>query len=357
MSASRIERTREALTGAGVSSLLVSQRENVRWLSGFTGSSGFVLLTESEAIFATDSRYTEQARAECAGFEVVRLNSSLPEEVAAVLKRATGARVGFEADVVTVSLHESYVKALPEGLELVPTRGIVSNLRQIKDSAEIEAIESACDVADRAFAHIRGYLQPGIAERDVMLELEWFMRKTCRAESAFDIIVASGWRSALPHGRASDRVLQAGDFVTLDYGARVRGYCSDITRTVVLGEPDARQIEVYGTVKRALEAAIDAIRPDAEGKAVDAVARDMIREAGYGEYFGHGLGHGLGLAVHDGPAFSTQSTAVMQPGLVATVEPGIYLPEWGGVRIEQDIVVTEDGCRVLTHAPTELLAL
>jgi Xaa-Pro aminopeptidase len=357
VSVSRIDRARGALAGADVSSLLISQRENVRWISGFTGSSGFVFLTDAEAIFATDSRYTTQAQEECPGFEIVRLNSSLPEEVVSILKRAPSPRIGFEADVVTVSLHEAYAGALPDGFQLVPTKGLIAGLRQVKDATEIAAIERACDIADRAFAHVRGCIAPGVSEWDLMLELEWFMRKTCRAESAFDIIVASGWRSALPHGRASDRILESGDFVTLDYGARLEGYCSDITRTVALGEPTPKQVEVYNVVRQALEAAIASVRPGIEGKAVDAVARGIIADAGYGEYFGHGLGHGLGLAVHDGPAFSTQSAAVMQPGIVATVEPGIYLPGWGGVRIEQDIVVTEEGCRVLTHAPTELIAL
>ncbi len=357
MSTARIEKARAALAAAELPSLLISQRENVRWISGFSGSSGFVFLTTDEAIFATDSRYTTQAEAECPGFEVVKLNSSLPEEVAGVLKRTPAPRIGFESDVVTVSLHETYGKALPEGFELVPTKGVVSTLRQVKDAAEIASTEAACEIADRAFTHIQRYLAPGISERDIELEMEWFIRKTCRAGSAFDIIVASGPRSALPHGRASERVLQAGDFVTLDYGAVVDGYHSDITRTIVLGEPTAKQQEVYGVVWRALETAIAAIRPGAEGKAVDAVARDLIREAGYGDYFGHGLGHGLGLHVHDSVAFSTQSTTVMQPGMVATVEPGIYLPDWGGVRIEDDIVVTEEGCRVLTHSTRELIAL
>jgi Xaa-Pro aminopeptidase len=227
----------------------------------------------------------------------------------------------------------------------------------VKDSEEIACIEAACAAADRAFEYILPFLKPGAIERDVMLELEWYLRKDEGTEIAFDTIVASGPRSALPHGRASLRAMQKGDFVTLDFGARLNQYCSDITRTIVLGEPTDEQRKVYQTVLDALHKGIEAIRPHIAGKDVDAVAREFIREAGYGDYFGHGLGHSLGRNVHDGPSLSPSSEVTLSPGMVTTVEPGIYIPGWGGVRIEQDVLVTESTPRILTHSPTHLLAL
>jgi len=337
--------------------LLVTQMDNVRWISGFSGSHGVVLLTQDAAIFATDSRYVTQAAVECPDFRQERLATSGPEEVTGLLEKLSVPRVGFEAGHLTYRMHEVYREKMPAGIELVPTNRLIEDLRMVKDEEEIARIEVACGLADRAFDYILPFIKPGAVERDVMLELEWFLRKECRADIAFDTIVASGPRSALPHGRAAERVMQAGDFVTLDFGARVDGYCSDITRTVVLSPPTDEQRKVYQTVHDALYKAIEGIRPGAMGKDVDAIAREHIKAAGYGDYFGHGLGHSLGRAVHDGPGFSTTSEVTLAPGMILTVEPGIYIPDWGGVRIEHDVLVTETGARVLTQSTTDLLIL
>jgi Xaa-Pro aminopeptidase len=355
--ATRVDRAREAMADKGLPALLITNRDNVGWISGFTGSSGFVLLTPDRALFATDSRYWTQADRECRGFEQVRLATSAPDEIAEVLASLQTKAIGFESAHLTHRMHQVYREKLPTHIDFVPTDRLIDDLRLVKDSEEIALIEAACGVADRAWSHIQAFLKPGAVERDVMLELEWYMRKQERAEVAFDTIVASGPRSALPHGRAAERAMQSGDFVTLDFGARLDGYNSDITRTVLLGEPTAEQRKVYDTVHATLDRSIAAIRPGATGKDVDAVAREFIKAAGYGDYFGHGLGHSLGRAVHDGPALSTRSDITLAAGMVMTVEPGIYIPEWGGVRIEHDVVVTENGNRVLTLSSTELLCL
>ncbi len=352
----RVERVRLAMRDAGLPALLVTQRDNIGWVSGFTGSNAFVILTADQAIFATDSRYVEQAKEQCPAFDQRKLASSAPDEITGLLADLKAPRIGFEADHLTCRTYDLYRSSLPAHIELVPTSAIFEKLRMVKDSEEIRLIEEAVKLADYTFEHIKPFLKPGMVERDIMLEMEWFMRRQ-GADVAFDTIVASGPRSALPHGRAADRVLQPGDLVTLDFGARLNGYCSDITRTVVLGQPTDEQRKVYGVVSNALEKAIEAIRPGAGGKEVDAIARDHITEAGYGDYFGHGLGHGLGRAVHDGPGFSIRSEITVAEGMVLTVEPGIYIPGWGGVRIEHDIVVERDGARILDQSPITFLAL
>lgn len=357
MSQARIQALRARLAELELDALLVSQIHNVRWLSGFTGSTAVVIVTSDRAILATDSRYTTQATAQCPDLDVVQLGSSAPDETVKMITGLAARRIGFEAATVSFHLYQQYHSAVGEAVALVPTDGLVERLRLCKDAAEVACIRRAVDVVDRAFECIVPHIGPGVTERQVMLRLERFMREDCSAEIAFDTIVASGPRSALPHGKASGRTIEAGDFVTMDYGAVVDGYCSDITRTVVVGPATDRQAEVYSTVKRAMELAIEAIHPGAEGRAIDAIARDHIAAAGFGAYFGHGLGHSIGLVVHDGPGFSPRSELVLAPGMTLTVEPGIYLPDWGGVRIEQDVLITETGAEVLTQGPTHLIEL
>jgi Xaa-Pro aminopeptidase len=352
----RIEKVRAAMREQDLPALLVTNRDNVGWLSGFSGSNGFVVVTMDRAIFATDSRYTQQAKNQCEGFELVTLATSAPDEITSLLAGLKVAAIGFEAESLTVKLHDVYRGALPPEIGFTAAAGIVEKLRLVKDAEEIRLIEEAVRLADRTFEHILPFLKPGAVERDVMLEMEWFMRKRA-ADVAFDTIVASGPRGALPHGRASDRVMQRGEMVTLDFGARLQGYCSDLTRTVCLGEPADEQRKVYDTVLRAQETAIAAIRPGASGKEIDALAREYIAAAGYGDHFGHGLGHSLGRAVHDGPGFSVRSELILAEGMVLTVEPGIYIPDWGGVRIEHDIVVERNGARILDSSPIDMLAL
>lgn len=355
MTASRLPRARAQLSEHGLDGLLVHQAANRTYLTGFTGSAGIALLTEREAVLLVDFRYTEQAAAEAEGWEVVRADRQFIDTLVRVVEDRGLRRLGFESESVTVKQHREYAGRLAPA-ELVALEGL-DRLRWVKDADELARIEQAVAIADAAFAHVQTFLRPGAVERDVAVELEFFMRREGADKEAFETIVASGPRSALPHGRASERHFQSGEFVTIDFGAVYRGYVSDCTRTVILGAPSDKHRQVYGTVLDAQEAALAGIKPGMTGKAADAIARAIITDAGYGEAFGHGLGHGVGLVVHEGPTLSPREEALLAPGMVVTVEPGIYLSGWGGVRIEDLAVVTEDGCRSLTRTPKELLVL
>lgn len=354
----RLQKLREQLRAREVTAALVLDPVNVGYLSGFRGSTAALVVTPERALFITDSRYTLQAQRECPGFDfsITPASSSYLETIAEEAKKLGLAQLGIEGDYLTVSQYDNLKEKL-EGVELKPLTELVLALRRVKDAEEIAAIRSACAIVDRAFDFLLtgGVLRPGVSERDVAIELEYFMKKQGSEKEAFDTIVASGARSALPHGRASEKLLEAGDFITFDYGARVGGYHSDLTRTVVLGEADDRQREVYDVVLRAQLAGLGAIRAGAEGKAVDGAAREVIAAAGHGEHFGHGLGHGLGRLCHDHPGLSQRVDLKLEAGMVLTVEPGVYVEGWGGVRIEDDVVVTEDGCELLTHAPKHLI--
>jgi Xaa-Pro aminopeptidase len=353
----RLSRLRNHFDEAGIDALLVFSPENRRYLSGFTGSSGYLLLTGEEALLFTDFRYTEQASAQAPDCRIVKHGPKPFEDIAAYVRKQGIRALGFEQDHVTYATYKR-VKNLLQQVSLVPASGLVERLRRCKDEAEIEIIREAAKIADAAFSHILSFLRPGVTEREVALELEMFMRKNGASGSSFETIVASGSRSSLPHGVASDKVLEKGDFVTLDFGAYYKGYCSDLTRTVSLGQPrEERLKEIYEIVLQAQTHALSCIRAGMTGKEADALARDWIAERGYGEHFGHSLGHGIGLAIHEDPRLSSLSEDLLEPGMVVTVEPGIYLPNVGGVRIEDDVVITENGLEVLTHSPKELLVL
>ena len=357
---SRLQRLRDWLDQQPVDAVLIVKAErlespNLRYLTGFTGSTGAALITPREAVLLVDFRYVEQARIEAPGFEVVQVPRQASEALAEAVRAREIRRLGFEADGLTVRQRDELARLL-QPVEMVPVEGI-DRLRWVKEPDELERIRRAAQVADAAFDHILGYLRPGATERDVATELEFFMRRHGAEREAFSSIVASGARSSLPHGRASDKPLGAGEFVTLDFGAVVDGYHSDCTRTVVLGSASDSQREIYDLVLRAQTAALQGLRPGLSGRDADALARQVIADAGHGEHFGHGLGHGVGLAIHEGPTLSPREEAVLEPGMVVTVEPGVYLPGWGGVRIEDLVVLTPDGCEVLTRAPKRLMEL
>jgi Xaa-Pro aminopeptidase len=352
--AARLTRLRERLAEQGVDALLVSQPENRRYLSGFTGSAGVLLITAERALIATDFRYYEQAGIEAPLFELVKVVSTFVEVLPEMLARQPVARLGFEADHATFADVQAWMAAAPE-VEWVPIRELVLELRSVKDAVEIDALREAIRLTDEALAVALAQARPGMTEQ----ELAWLIESTMRTRGApavaFEIIVASGPNGARPHARASEAPLPAGQPIVIDMGAKVGGYCGDLTRTVCLGRPadPDRFWEVYNTVLRAQQAAEAAIHPGLTGKEIDAVARDVIAEAGFGEYFGHGLGHGVGLAVHEMPRLGRSFLAPVVAGNVVTVEPGIYLPGWGGVRIEDVVLVTENGVEVLTKAPKD----
>ncbi|MED1823652.1 Xaa-Pro peptidase family protein [Brevibacillus agri] len=343
----RLDKLREALAQVGANAFITEKAENRFYLSGFTGSTGWVVVTETEAFLVTDFRYVEQAQEQAPDFTVVNNERKAVEAIAKLLQEKGVKRLAFESSI-SFGTYQEWSKGF-DGVELVPTSGLLEKIRMFKDEAEMVIIREAVGIAEAAFAHIQGYIRPGVREVDVALELEYFMRKQGATGSAFDMIVASGVRGALPHGRASEKVIEAGEMVTLDFGAAYKGYNSDITRTLAVGEPSAKMKEIYDIVLRAQLAGLEALKPGVTAKAADAATRDIITAAGYGEAYGHSAGHGLGIEVHELPGLSTASTFVL--------EPGIYITGLGGVRIEDDVLITADGHENLNKSTKELLIL
>src|SRR3989442_9786806 len=329
---SRLNRLRVTLGEPPLEAVLIQSGENRTYLTGFTGSAGVAVVTTRESLLLVDFRYVEQAAAEAPGWEIVKVPRQAVEIVTEIVRGRELRRVGFESDGLTYKQYDELATAL-QPTELVPAAG-VDRLRWVKDANELAHIRTAVAIADAGFAHVQGYLRPGIQEREVALELEFYMRRHAPGQEAFDTLVARGGRSSLPHGRATEKVLAPGEFVTLDFGAVVRGYHSDCTRTMVLGDASPRQREIYDLVLIAQRAALAGNRPGIAARDADALARRLITEAGHGDHLGHGLGQGVGLAIHEGPTLSPREDATLEAGMVVTVEPGVYLPGWGGVRIE-----------------------
>jgi Xaa-Pro aminopeptidase len=353
-------------TETPVEAVVVSTLENARYLSGFTGSNALLLITADTALFLTDGRYTLQAATEAPGFEFVILPSgTIFLNAAGEILAKRGVRsVGFESHTLSYGDFAYLRNALPTAVSLVPRPGLVETLRSVKDADEIATIRHAIAAADAGFEHIRRVARIGMTEKELAWEIEVFLRRERgAAKLGFDTIVGSGPNSALIHGRASDRVIGSSggpEFLLCDYGCEIGGYHSDITRTFVIGgEPTTEQRRMYDAVLEAQLAALAAIRPGIPGKIVDAAARDVLTAAGYGEAFAHSTGHGLGSVTHDYPSgiFRANSETVLVPGMVCTVEPGAYLEGFGGVRIEDDVLITEDGCEILTQSTKELLVL
>lgn len=351
----KIQKLRESFQRLGVDGMLVTSEYNRRYMTGFTGSAGMVLISADKALFITDFRYTEQAAKQCVGYEVVLQKGLIQDEVAEQAKKLGINKLGFEENHVTYSAFKTYDQTIEA--ELVPVADEIEKLRLIKTDSEIKILKGAAAIADAAFTHILEFIRPGRTELEVSNELEFFMRKQGATSSSFDIIVASGYRSALPHGVASDKVIETGDFVTLDYGAYYNGYVSDITRTVAVGNASDKLKKIYDIVLEAQLRGMAGIKPGMTGKEADALTRNLITEKGYGEYFGHSTGHGIGLEVHEGPGLSFRSDTILEPGMVVTVEPGIYIAGLGGVRIEDDTVITLDHNESLTHSTKELIIL
>jgi len=355
----RLDNLRARLPRLKCAAVVISDLTNVRYLSGFTGTSGMVVVTKTDTWFLTDFRYKSQATQQVPGdFKIVIAECGLWPEAAKLLKRAKVLRVGFEAEHTSVAALQEIEKKI-KPVVAVSTRRVVEDLRLNKDEAEIEIIQRAVDVIDDVFAYICGVLKPGQSEREVADELHNQMKLRGATGPSFDTIVASGVRGALPHGVASHKKLEAGDMVTIDMGAVVDGYCSDCTRTVCLGTPTRAQQKIYETVWRAQVEACQQLRPGLGVREADQIARKLIEEAGYGKQFGHGLGHGVGLQIHEPPRLSKLGKGKLAPGMIVTCEPGIYLENEMGVRIEDMLVITESGARILTKAakPRKILAL
>lgn len=351
----RVNNLREQMKSEGISSFLITSPYNLRYLTGFTGTTGLALIGLEEAFFITDFRYTEQAAKQCVGFEIVKNVGPILEVVADLVESKNIENLGFEESFVSF---KQYVEL--EGLlevDLIPVSGMVEELREIKDEEEIAIVEKACEIADKAFSHILTYIKPGMTEIQVANELDFYMRSLGASSVSFETIVASGLRSAMPHGVASEKVIEQGDMITIDFGCYYNGYVSDMTRTISLGEPSDKLREIYNVVKEAQQKVLDVAKPGMTGVELDAVARDYIASKGYGEAFGHSTGHGIGLEIHEGPNVSKLAEKAFVPGNIITNEPGIYLPGMGGVRIEDDMLVTENGIKRLTHSEKELIIL
>nr|WP_224749747.1 Xaa-Pro peptidase family protein [Polycladospora coralii] len=352
----RLQQLRSNMKEQAIEALLITNPTNRKYISGFTGSSGLILITETENILITDFRYVSQVKTQSPHYKMIQHTGPILDTVVSECRRMGVQTVAFEQDHITFAIYQDLQKKLGS-VKLEPSSGCIELLRMQKDDAELAIMQEAARIADTAFSNILNVIKPGMKEKEIALQLEIDMRRMGASSSSFDIIVASGERSALPHGTASDKVLAKGELVTMDFGAYYKGYASDITRTIMLGKPNEKQKEIYDIVLEAGNRTIEALRPGITGKEADAVARDYISAHGYGEYFGHSTGHGLGLDVHEAPGLSTKGNITLQPGMVVTVEPGIYLPTVGGVRIEDDVVITAEGHHVLTHSTKELIMI
>jgi Xaa-Pro aminopeptidase len=348
----RLAKLRRTLADNNLDAVVISQPENRRYLSGFTGSKGVLFISPERAILAAPFVYLEQARKQAPAFESVRFQGEFAEVWPDLVAEVNVRRVAFEGAHLTVAEH-AQLAAGAEGVELMPMEGIVEGFRAIKDKDELDIIRKAVALADAAFTHIVEFIQPGMTEREVAWELEAYMRTHGAEKVAFDLIVGAGPNGAMPHHEVSERVIGEGEPIVMDLGARVDGYHSDLTRTICLGQPDERFTEIYALVLQAQLTAEAAIRGRIVAGEADNAARQVIAEAGYGKQYGHGLGHGVGLAVHEEPFIRQGAEEVLKPGMVFTVEPGVYLPDWGGVRIEDMVLVREDGVEVLSRASKE----
>lgn len=339
----------------GIDALLVTSPYNLRYISNFTGTTGLSLITLDKAYFVTDFRYTEQVATQAVGFEIVTNVGPIFNEVARLVDENRIEKLGFEQDFVTFSTFE-LLEQIISG-ELIPITGLIEELREVKSKMEIETIKKACSISDSAFKYILGEIKPGMTEIEVANQLDFHMRGLGATGVSFETIVASGIRSAMPHGVASHKKIETGDFVTMDFGCYYEGYVSDMTRTIAVGEPSEKLKEIYAITLEAQLKVNDAAKPGMTGVQLDAIARDHIAKYGYGEAFGHSTGHGIGLEIHEGPNVSRLAEKRFVTGNVITNEPGIYLPGIGGVRIEDDLVITENGNEVITHSPKELIIL
>ncbi len=341
------------LRNVDVDCLFITSPENLQYFSGFTGGEATLLLTETERLLYTDSRYLIQAAEEAPDFQIIDIAKTRASDG---LKERNPALVAFEGACVSADDFMALKEKLPDAKWRSVSREILIK-RSVKDALELDSTRCAAKLADEAFSHVLELIKPGVTEKDIAMELEWYMRKNGASGPSFPIVCASGVRSAMPHGVATDKKLEQGDFLTMDFGCLVSGYASDMTRTVVLGKATEEQKRIYETVKRAQETALTVIRAGVSGKMADAAARDVIKEAGYGPYFGHALGHGTGLEIHEQPVLSPRSEMVLEPNMLVTVEPGIYIENLGGVRIEDLVIVTETGLENLTSSTKELLEL
>ena len=351
----RRKRLASAVRRLGADAILITNFTNVTYLTGFTGDDSYLLVGAGVEVMLSDPRYTQQLGEECPGLDLAirRPSATIMSLVESVVKKARALRLAVEATSMSLHMHDRIATLLPH-VVMIPTCGLVEKQREIKDKEEVDEIREAIRFAEQAFGVIRAALRPDQTEREIAFELEHQIRRFGGAGCGFPPIVAVGARAALPHAVPTQQQVGAGDLLLVDWGATARLYCSDLTRVLVTGRISPKLERIYGVVLRAQEQAIAAIRPGVLMSEVDATARQVIGKAGYAKQFGHGLGHGFGLEIHEAPRLAAHQDRPLKPGMVVTVEPGIYLPNWGGVRIEDDILVTRDGHEVLSSVPKAL---
>ena len=365
--AARIERLRKKMTRQKIDTFLVLIQENRRYLSGYTGedtqfdeSAGALIISQKSLALATDSRFELQAKAEAPLYDLVIYQKGLARELPAILSRFKTKRLGIEGLRMSYNFYVKLgeeLKAQDLDIEISDTSHLMEELRVVKDDEEINAIKQAVEIAEKDFQNFIKNLKHGMKENDAAWDLEKRMRSAGAQALSFPVISAFGENSALPHAIPGDRTLTAGEPLLFDWGAKLNGYCSDMTRTVTFGRPDSRFLKIFSIVYDAQQKAIDAIRPGASSRSIDAIARNHIAEKGFKDFFGHSLGHGVGLAVHESPSISPveERDTILSENMVFTVEPGIYLPDWGGIRLENMVRVTEGGVEVLNQLPVNLI--
>ena len=351
----RIEKLRALMKKEIIDAYLVTSPANLRYLTNFTGTAGLALITLEKAFFITDFRYTEQASEQVQGMTIIQQQGNIVDEIIKLMESEGINVLGFEDASMTYAEYSIFEEVIDA--ELAPASGMIEKLREQKDDGEIAIIEKACAIADESFEHVLKMIRPGMTEIEVANQLDFFMRSLGATGTSFDTIVASGVRSALPHGVASEKMIEQGDLITLDFGCVYQGYVSDITRTFAIGDPGQQLKEIYQIVLEAQLKVIEVAQAGVTGAQLDGVARDFITEAGYGEAFGHSTGHGIGMEIHEGPNISRSNDTPLNVGNIITDEPGIYLAGLGGVRIEDDLVILAEGNRILTRSPKELIIL
>ncbi|MEG2644529.1 MAG: aminopeptidase P family protein [Enterococcus sp.] len=351
----RIEKLRALMTEDMIDGYLVTSPANLRYLTNFTGTAGVAFITQEQAYFITDFRYMEQANNQTQGLTILQHQGDIVGEIIRLVESQQISVFGFEDAFLTVAEYSVFEEVIDA--ELAPASGLIESLREQKDDAEIAIIEKACAIADEGFQHVLKMIRPGMTEIEVANQLDFFMRSLGASGTSFETIVASGAHSALPHGVASEKVIEQGDMVTLDFGCVYQGYVSDITRTFAIGDPGQELKDIYQIVLGAQQKVIDAAKAGVTGAQLDAIARDFITQAGYGEAFGHSTGHGIGMEIHEGPNISRSNEDELMIGNVITDEPGIYIAGLGGVRIEDDLLILAEGNRILTQSPKELIIL
>jgi Xaa-Pro aminopeptidase len=353
----RLERLRRALERHKLNALVITHLPNIQYLCGFTGSTGTLLVTDSDSTFFTDGRYAEQAHSQVRESKIKIVRKSALMAAMQTQRARRRRRIGIEAAHLTVAERELVATLMGKRSRLVDSPPIVEELREIKDADEIARIRAACHLGVKLFQRLRKLLRPGISEAEVAGDLEFNARKKGAEQMAFPTIIASGNRSALPHGRASREAIPARGFVVCDFGVILAGYCSDMTRTVHVGPPQAKARRVYNTILEAQQSALEAIRPGITAGEVDRAARNVLKKNGLDRFFTHSTGHGVGLEIHETPRVAQGQKKALQAGMVITIEPGVYLPGEWGVRVEDAVVVTERGCEILTPSPKDLVGV